>query len=186
MKDIKLFYLVLGATLPGKYTEQHDVLFAVGNKLTDLVPIAENHWEATKEVHLDGWREVTNVNGYEISVVEKGKADKNGLNLFFINLGGYKTGSFSEHHCQQLVVAPTIAEAVKIAKQNTFCQEYTVNENSRCHVDNKFGIDTDDSVEVVDILLPADKAKYSISIVPKANLAEDELYIGYFPLNELK
>ncbi|MFT3752154.1 MAG: DUF1543 domain-containing protein [Paludibacter sp.] len=186
MKDIKLFYLVLGATLPGKHTEQHDVLFGVSSKLADLVLAAENHWDAIKEVHLDAWREVTNVNGYEILIVEKGKADKNGLNLYFINLGGYKTGSFSEHHYQQLVVALTVGEAVKIAKQNVFCTEFTVNENSRCHVDNKFGIDTDDSVEVVDILLPEAKAKYSISIVPKANLAEDELHVGYFPLNEIK
>ncbi len=186
MKNIKLFYLVLGATVPGKYTEQHDVLFGIGNELADLLPVAEKHWNENVEVHLDGWREVTHVDGYRISVVEKGKAEKNGLNLFFINLGGYKTGSFSEHHCQQLVVAPTIAEAVKIAKENAFCLEYTVNENSRCHVDNKFGIDVETSAEVLDLMLPADKAKYSISIVPEENLAEDKLLIGYFPLNEIK
>ena len=186
MKDIKLFYLVLGATLPGKHTEQHDALFCIGRELAELVPVIENHWEARAEVHLDGWREVTNVNGYEVSVVEKGKAEKNGLNLFFINLGGYKTGSFSEHHCQQLVVAPTIAEAVKIAKQNVFCQEYTVNENSRCHVDNKYGIDVEVSAEFLDILLPEDKARYSLSITPAANLTEDKLHIGYFPLDKFK
>jgi hypothetical protein len=185
MDKMKLFYLMLGATLPGKHTEQHDALFCVGNALTDLVQFVENHWADKVEVHLDGWREVTHVNGYEISVVEKGKAEKNGLNLFFVNLGGYKTGSFTEHHYQMLVVAPTIADAVKIAKQDMFCREYTVNENSRCHVDNKYGIDVEVSAEVLDIMLPEDKAEYSISITPTKTQIADKLHIGYFPLNEL-
>jgi len=185
MNKMKLFHLMLGATLPGKHTEQHDALFCVGSSLTDFLQIIENHWDAS-EVHLDGWREVTNVNGYEISVVEKGKAEKNGLNLFFINLGGYKTSSFGEYHFQTLVVAPTIADAVKIAKENTFCKEYTVNENSRCHVDNKFGIDVEASAEILDIMLPDDKAKYSLSIKPIKNSEEDTLHIGYFPLDKLK
>jgi Domain of Unknown Function (DUF1543). len=186
MKNVKLFYLVLGATLPGKHTEQHDVLFCVGSTLAELTPIVQNHWEKSNEVHLDGWREVTNVNGYEISVVEKGKVEKNGLNLFFLNLGGYKTGSFSEHHCQQLVVAPSIAEAVKIAKQNIFCFEHTINENSRCHVDNKYGIDVEASAGIFDIMYPGDQIRYSLSITPTENSKEDEIHIGYFPLDKLK
>lgn len=181
---MKLYYLVLGATVPGKFTEQHDVIFAIAENVTDLIPRIEAHWNAT-EVHLDAWREVTCVDGYEIQVTEKGKAEKNGLNLYFINLGGYRQGSFSEHHLQQLVIASDVKEAAQWAKTHTFCPEHTITMASRCHVDNKFGIDVEAEDGLGEMLSATDLADFSLSIFPNQDKATDILHVGYFPLDKL-
>lgn len=181
---MKLYYLVLGATVPGKFTEQHDVIFAAAERLIDLIPRISSHWNAT-EVHLDAWREVTSVDGYEILLTDKGKSVKNGQNLYFINLGGYKQGTFSEHHMQQLIVAPDISDASLKAKTHAFCPEHTIATKSRCHVDNKFGIDLAGEVDLGEMLSDSDLERFSVSIIPNPDKSEDVLHVGYFPVEEL-
>lgn len=47
----------------------------------------------------DGWREVRQVNGYDISVVlKKNLSLKSQKSFFFINLGGYKSANLQEQH----------------------------------------------------------------------------------------
>jgi len=36
--ELKLFMLMLGCVPPGRHVEQHDVFFAIGESLTQLVP----------------------------------------------------------------------------------------------------------------------------------------------------
>lgn len=63
MQEPTLFMLLIGASSPGRHTEQHDIFFSVG--ITDFWP------ETEKGLHVDAWREVTCVDGYGIRIALK-------------------------------------------------------------------------------------------------------------------
>ncbi|MEC5173838.1 hypothetical protein QF024_002549 [Chryseobacterium nepalense] len=117
---MKLFYVILGATPPGRNIEQHDVFFGIAENLKDLVEDMKAFWkEAKGKIHIDCYQEVKFVDGYEVKIVERGQ-ETSEEQLYFINLGGYKRGFFEEFHEQHLVVGTSMAEAVKRAKQRSF------------------------------------------------------------------
>src|SRR5690606_6603427 len=105
-------------------TEQHDMFFAIGEQMKDLVPAIKAFWpEAKGDIHVDAWREVTQVGGYQVQVmprIEEASGAPAENKLFFLNLGGYKPNEFDEFHYKLLAVAPDKAGAVKQAKQTAF------------------------------------------------------------------
>ncbi|HVS91571.1 MAG TPA: DUF1543 domain-containing protein [Mucilaginibacter sp.] len=187
MPNPKLYMLLLGCTPPGRHTEQHDVFFAIGEDLKSLIPDILAFWpEANGRIHIDAYREVTLVDGHQVSVEEKGGSnDSSGQHLFFINLGGYKRGLFDEPHFKIISVHPDMGSAIKTAKNTEFFLN-THFPGAFSHVDDKFGIDVDDVYEVADILPLAQKEKYRIMVEKATSDApEDELNLGYFKLANL-
>ena len=179
--------LLLGCKPPGRHTEQHDILFAIGDSPKDLIIQTNLFWpEAEGRIHLDAWREVTVVDGYKIEVIEKSNAvlPAADAKLFFVNLGGYIKDVFDEQHYILLSVNPDSGSAIKNAKQTLFFQQNGF-KGASSHVDDKYGIDVDDFYEVKDILLPAQKEKYTIQITPATNLTDDEIHLGYLKLSTL-
>lgn len=70
--EFKLFMVVIGCTPPGRLTEQHDTFFGIAKSLKDLVPDMIAFWpEAKGFIHIDSWREVTQVDGFSIEIVKK-------------------------------------------------------------------------------------------------------------------
>ena len=62
---MKLFYVILGATPPGRNIEQHDVFFGIAESLKDLVEDMKAFWkEAKGKFHIDFYKEVKFVDGY--------------------------------------------------------------------------------------------------------------------------
>ncbi|MGC4231579.1 MAG: DUF1543 domain-containing protein [Niabella sp.] len=182
----KLFYLLLGCTPPGRHTEQHDVFFCIGKSLQDILPDIKAFWPGAGKIHIDSWREVTTVEGYSISITEKTTPVPKNQNLFFINLGGYLPGSFEEHHYKLLTVADGMAQAIQNAKQTSFYKDYnTDNKKGVSHVDNKYGVDVDEVLNVQDILPAAQKDRFAIVISKEEGLIEDELHIGYLKLDKV-
>ena len=57
---------------------------------------------------------VTVVDDFLVEVVTKSDEENSDLNLYFLNLGGYKPGDFEEYHYKVLTVSPYLATAVKI------------------------------------------------------------------------
>lgn len=177
--------LMLGCRPEGRNTEQHDMFFGIGQQVRDLIPAIKAFWpEAKGNIHVDAWREVTQVDGYSISVVPKEEAAAGAEKLFFLNLGGYKPGEFDEFHYKMLAVAPDQAGAVKQAKLTAF-YKHTGFKGATSHIDDKFGVDVDELLEVKDILSVEEKARYSLQITPSDSAAEDVLYLGYFQLHKL-
>ena len=178
--------VLLGCRPKGRLTEQHDVFFGIAKSLKELVPEMKAFWpEAKGEIHIDCWREVTRVNGHSIKVIEKTKKSEGDLHLFFINLGGYKPGEFEEYHYKILAVGKDSAEAIKQGKQTAFYKHYNFKSpGGASHVDDKFGIDTDDVFKVSDVLNKLSKENYSLKIEP-SNPTEDELHIGYLQVKKL-
>jgi hypothetical protein len=187
MQHPKLFMLMLGCRPAGRNTEQHDMFFAIGEEVSDLVPAIKAFWpEAKGNIHVDAWREVTQVNGFRIKVVPKAAipTEAGSDKLFFLNLGGYKPGEFDEFHYKMLAVAQDQAGAVQQAKQTAF-YKHTGFKGATSHIDDKFGVDVDEVFEVKDILIAEDKQQFRIEITPGIADAEDELHLGYFQLHKL-
>ncbi len=105
----KLFMVLLGCRPAGRHTEQHDVYFGIGTELKDLIEGIRQSWPGSGSIHIDAWREVTSVNGHAITVEPATKRTQHTnynkpLDLFFLNLGGYKASEFEEFHYKLLLV----------------------------------------------------------------------------------
>ncbi|MCD6065627.1 MAG: hypothetical protein K0S33_453 [Bacteroidetes bacterium] len=182
----RLFMLLLGCRPAGRLTEQHDIFLGVASSLKELVPAIKASWkEAKGNIHIDAWRQVTQVGSYRICVEERTEtADPAANKLFFINLGGYKQGEFDEFHYKVLIVAPDKADAIKQAKQTAFYKHVGFSE-APSHIDDKYGVDVDEIHEMKEILLPLYKDKFQLRIVQEEG-KEDELHLGYFRLDRLE
>jgi len=73
--ELKLFMLLLGCKPPGRHTEQHDVFFGIAANLRDLVPEIQAFWPEPHNIHIDAWREVNNVDGYDVKIVPTNTAE---------------------------------------------------------------------------------------------------------------
>jgi hypothetical protein len=177
--------VMLGCTPKGRFTEQHDIFFGIGNSLKELIPEMKAFWpEAKGKIHIDAWREVTVVDHYSITIEPKNTSATN-EKLFFINLGGYKENEFEEYHYKTLAVAESLGLAGKKARTTTFYKYFSF-EGATSHIDDKYGIDVDDIHNVADVLAPIFKESYSIRITPsEVTLKEDQLYIGYLKIDKI-
>lgn len=183
MEDkLKLHMVLLGASPKGRLTEQHDIFFGIGTSVQDMAADIYAFWPNAGPLHIDSWREITQVVGYDITVVPKDEKTSAGESLFFINLGGYKPNEFEEYHYKVLAVATSMGNALKASKKTAFYKHYNFEGPGVSHVDDKYGIDVDDMVKVTDILAPHLTAQYSISIQKADTAKEDELHIGYTKL----
>lgn len=183
--DLKLFYIILGATPKGRNIEQHDVFFGIAANLKDLVPDMKEFWkEAEGKIHLDCYQEVKFADGYEVEIVEKGEKTTE-EQLYFINLGGYKKGFFEEFHEQHLMVGNSMGDIVKKAKATEFYKKMGF-EGAVSHIDDKHGVDIDDIFNVTDILSEKMKEKYSI-VLKKSDVENQEnpMGLGYLNINKI-
>jgi hypothetical protein len=183
MTSPKLFMMLLGCRPKGRHTEQHDIFFSIGNSLSDLVQSINEFWPEVKgNIHIDAWREVTHVDGYKISVIPRGDShQKNEKHLFFLNLGGYKENEFEEYHYKILSVAKSLDEAKARSKETAF-YKHTGFKGAVSHIDDRYGVDTDDAFEVIDILPASVKEKFELTISADLTGENDSLRLGYLPL----
>jgi hypothetical protein len=183
--QLKLFMLMLGCKPPGRHVEQHDVFFGIATSLKDLVPEIRAYWPEPERIHVDAWREVTMVQGYQLKIVENiGEAPAQNNKLFFINLGGYQENKFEEQHYIVLTVKPDRSAAFKEAKQTLFFQ-HNYFDDASSHIDDKYGVDVDDLYDIEEMLSPQQKEKYRIEIITAEGLDEDKIHLGYFKLESL-
>jgi hypothetical protein len=184
----KLFMLLIGCKPAGRHTEQHDVYFGIGETIKDLIPGVIEFWpEAKGKLHFDAWREISQVNGYTVSIVPAGEKEINiPAKLFFINLGGYKQNEFEEFHYKMIIAADNKSEAINLSKKTAFFR-HTGFKGADSHIDDKYGIDVDDIFEIKDILPEEIKQQYRVAAIPNENLLpEDEIHLGYFKLNSFQ
>ena len=115
---MKLFMFYVGGDCGSSNIELHDIRFSVGETPEDcLDDLRQQWWGEPKSLHLDCWGAVEQVDGFDI-ILSAEAANDAPNKLFFVNLGGYDPGDFSELHKNVLVVAPD----VKIAKQKALTQ----------------------------------------------------------------
>ncbi|MEI8110640.1 MAG: DUF1543 domain-containing protein [Chitinophagia bacterium] len=183
---MKLFMVLLGCTPEGRNTEQHDIFFGIADSLPALVPQLKAFWPGKHPLHIDAWREINRVGEYSIQVHARNtkQAINNITRLYFINLGGYKPGDFEEYHYKLLIAADSKSEAIREAKNSIF-YKHTGFKGAESHVDDKYGIDIDDSYQIEELLSADTLQQFSISILPNTTEKEDSLQIGYTKLSSL-
>lgn len=187
--ELKLFMVLLGSKAPGRVVEQHDYFFGIATKLKDLVPDMHKFWpEAGNSLHIDGWREVTRVEGYNVKVVAgRDQAHAEANRLFFINLGGYQSGKLEEQHYILLTVQPDRKGAVKTSTSTAFFKQKSIAavKTASAHIDEKYGIDVDDVYRIEDVLSENFKHHYHIELTESPEGSEDEINLGYFRLDRI-
>ena len=183
MNTAKLYCITMGATVPGRLIEQHDVMFAAAADISDLIPNLQAAWPEGASVHVDAYREVTVVGSHHISLTQDpASADTSGLKLFFFNLGGYVEGDMEEYHHKALVVAASQKEAIANIKQCEFYQNRGY-AGAESHIDDKMNVDIDD-VHIVDDLIS--HAGWHLHISPAAQAATEDVWqVGYLSLSKL-
>ena len=188
MSDLKLYMILLGCLPPGRHVEQHDVFFGIATSLNELVPDMKAFWPEPERIHIDAWRGVNLVEGFQVKIKQR-TDDISPVNrnpkLFFINLGGYQKNKFEEQHYVVLTVKPDRALAIMQAKE-TFFYQHNYFEKAVSHIDDKYGIDVDDAYQIEDILSSEQKQKYQVELVPSDNLDEDTINLGYLKLSQLE
>ena len=183
MNTAKLYCITMGATVPGRLIEQHDVMFAAAADISDLIPSLQAAWPEGASVHVDAYREVTVVGSHHISLTQDpASADASGLKLFFFNLGGYVEGDMEEYHHKALVVATSQKEAIANIKQCEFYQNRGY-AGAESHIDDKMNVDIDD-VHIVDDLIS--HAGWHLHISPASQTATEDVWqVGYLSLSKL-
>ena len=183
MNTAKLYCITMGATVPGRLIEQHDVMFAAAADISDLIPSLQAAWPEGASVHVDAYREVTVVSSHHISLTQDPvSADASGLKLFFFNLGGYVEGDMEEYHHKALVVATSQKEAIASIKQCEFYQNRGYM-GAESHIDDKMNVDIDD-VHIVDDLIS--HAGWHLHISPASQTATEDVWqVGYLSLSKL-
>jgi Domain of Unknown Function (DUF1543) len=182
---MKLFQILIGCTPKGRHIEQHDIYFGIAETIADMIPQLKTFWpEAADNMHLDGYKTITAIDGYAVTVVPKDDLRKNDAQLFFINLGGYKPEEFEEYHYKMVLATKTKSEAIRKSKENAFYQ-HTGFKGAESHIDDKYGIDVDDVFAIADVLPEDLKSEYKILVQKADGLKEDKLHLGYFQLKKL-
>lgn len=186
LSDLKLYMLLLGSKAPQRNVEQHDYFFGIARSLKELVPEIKAFWpEAGNSIHIDGWREVNSVEGYQIkAAIRESEDDATGKSLFFINLGGYQQNILEEQHYIVLTVQDDRAQATQHAKKTVFFKTNSI-KGANSHIDEKYGVDVDDIYKIEEILSASQKARFQLTISPAADLPADPVHLGYFKLDKL-
>lgn len=132
----KLFAVYLGGRAPKGNTEIHDVVFVVGKSIEDTYEQCMDKWFGTPTgLHIDSWMELDIVDNYRINLSET--KPTNDKKLYFVNLGTYKDGEFTEIHANKFLVAASAAEAKSRAKQ-----ELLKGWPSAVHTDDVYEVDS--------------------------------------------
>lgn len=185
--ELKLYMILLGSKAPKRNVEQHDFFFGIARNLKELIPSIRSFWpEAGNSIHLDGWREITMVDGHQVKVALKEEAPLISLKkLFFINLGGYQPDILEEQHYTVLSVHEERTQAIQDAKKTIFFKNNKV-KGAGSHIDEKYGVDVDDIYRIEDILADEFKEKYHLLITPSSGQEKDIIHLGYLKLDKIK
>ena len=107
---MKLFAIYIGGEAPGAHIEVHDMRFILAESLEATYPQLRAQWWGTPQsLHLDCWSELTQADGYKVTLKETPSAEA--YKLFYVNLGGYDAAHFTEMHKNMFVVAETPVKA---------------------------------------------------------------------------
>ncbi|HEY0233799.1 MAG TPA: DUF1543 domain-containing protein [Afipia sp.] len=116
---MKLFAIYVGGEMLGANIELHDMRFVVAPSITETYDeLQRQWWGIPKSLHIDCWAEISHADSYDITLSAEPFVGPE--RLYYVNLGGYAEGEFSEQHKNVFVVADTVtkakARALKVTK----------------------------------------------------------------------
>lgn len=107
---MKLFAAYVGGEAAGANIELHDMRFVLGTRIEDTYDqLRAQWWGIPKSLHLDAWVALTHADGYSIEL--RDTPQNSPLRLYYVNVGGYEAGRFTELHENLFVVAESEQKA---------------------------------------------------------------------------
>jgi len=162
----KLFAVLLGGRATGCNIELHDVQFTVADKIENALDDLREKWFGLKnKVHLDSYIHLKIVDGYEISL--KKEASSSELKLYFINLGAYEDGVFTELHAMKFLVDSSQKNVAKRAKA--------------LMLKGKVSVHTDDLYDIDDCISISEINGYHVHLTSTSKAENLEPINGYRP-----
>ncbi|VXB27804.1 DUF1543 domain-containing protein [Brevundimonas sp. G8] len=116
---MRLFAIYIGGEHPAANIEVHDMRFVAAPSIeaTHETLLAQ-WWGREGTLHIDCWSEISQADGYEISLLPEPYEGKE--KLYYVNLGGYDGVAFAEQHRNVFVVADSLPAAkARAIKQAT-------------------------------------------------------------------
>jgi Domain of Unknown Function (DUF1543) len=169
---MKLFAVFVGGNHPRANIELHDLRFVTGEALLDTVPQLRAAWWGTpSSLHIDGYAELTHVEGRAVEVVPGPAPEKPEASLWFINVGGYTPQLFGEQHHYLFMAGADKAEIW--ARARALSPDWSAR-----HKDNFATVD--DVIEVND-LLGTDGVHIRLG-APSANAPAPKIISDYIKL----
>ncbi len=145
--ETRLFAVYLGGRAPRCNTELHDVVFATGGSIEATYEKLMDRWFGDPlSVHIDSWLQLDAVDGYRIRLDRKPPTHRE--RLFFINLGGYQPGQFTEQHASAFFVGHDDALVKQRAKRELLSGADSVHEDDLLDIDDCLNIDQVDGWNV--------------------------------------
>ncbi|RYD91855.1 MAG: DUF1543 domain-containing protein [Sphingobacteriales bacterium] len=177
MAEQKLFAVYAGGRAPRANTELHDVVFAVGSAIEDTYAQLLDSWFGDpKSLHIDSWLELDVVDGYRITLADAPATCD--MSLFFVNLGAYRDGEFTELHACGFYVAASAPEAKKRALAALFTGQVDEKHKDDLHaVDDLIALDTVNGLHITLTKTgetSATKPNNGYHIIPKARDKDGE------------
>lgn len=182
----KLFAVYLGGRADRCNIELHDVVFVVGSSIEETYPLLAKKWFGNLQgFHIDSYVELQNIDGYKIELNKDFPQEDSLKKLYFINLGAYKPGEFTEYHQSAFYVADSSPDAVKRAKSELFQEQglQTIHKDDVVllhQVSNPVEFDVDDILELREV------DDYFISLTPTTSIQQATPVSAYIKLDILK
>jgi len=139
----KLFAVLLGGMAEGCNIELHDVQFVVTDTIENAYSELLDKWFGKKDkMHIDSYIILDVVDGYKVNL-SKEKTDQK-EKLFFINMGAYEDGVFSELHQIKFMVDNAKITVKKRAKESMLNGKVSVHTDDLFEVDDCIHLDSID------------------------------------------
>lgn len=107
---MKLFAIYIGGDMAGANIELHDMRFVAADSIEETHDeLRRQWWGRPASLHIDCWSEISHADGYAVALKREVSEDVN--KLYYVNLGGYDHGQFTEIHKSIFVVAQTPSKA---------------------------------------------------------------------------
>ena len=101
---MQLFMVYLGGRIQGCHIEMHDIRFVVGQNIEQTYTKLKSQWVGDRSsVHMDSYMAINHIDGFKVEVVDT-YVEQN-KQLYFVNLGAYRSDSMAEQHDFALYVA---------------------------------------------------------------------------------
>lgn len=159
------------------------MVFVVGSSIEETYPLLAKKWFGNLQgFHIDSYIELQNIDGYQIELSQD-LPKENSLNkLYFINLGAYKPGEFTEYHQSAFYVADSSPDAVRRAKSELCQGLQTIHKDDVVLLDrvsHPVDFDVDDVLELQEV------DSYNIFLSPTTSIEQMTPVSAYIKLDSL-
>lgn len=181
LDEKKLFAVYLGGRADKCNIELHDVVFVVGSCIEETYPILAKKWFGNLQgFHIDSYVELQNIDGYKIQLSQNPPQEESSKKLYFINLGAYKAGEFTEYHQSKFYVTDSAPDAIRRAKSELLSGLQTIHKDDVVLLDqvsNPLDFDVDDLLEIKEV------DEYYISLIPTTSTLQPIPFSAYIKLD---